>query len=112
MHLDNGLASPVFGTNTQLPTRVHNLTQYTWTVESYAYECSTYSYLDKALNRISAEGYHGVVGKLSLNKENGPNAIEVPGDEELVGFYGAIREGGFLQSLGMILYKPPPSIDD
>ena len=58
------------------------------------------------MNRIDVEGFHGVVGKLSLNKENGPNAVDIPGDEVLVGFYGATREGGFFQSLGMILYKP------
>lgn len=44
---------------------------------------------------MHAEGVHGVVGKLSLNKGNGPKVIDVPGDEELVGFYGARREGGF-----------------
>ena len=61
---------------------------------------------------MHAEGVHGVVGKLSLNKEHGPKVIDVPGDEELVGFYGARREGGFFQSLGIILYKPPPPLDE
>ena len=69
--------------------------EYYWSVESYAYKCSTYSYLDKSLNRICAEGLDGIVGKLSLNKEKGTNTVDIPGDEELVGFYGAVREGGF-----------------
>ena len=92
--------------------RSHSVSEYTWSIETYGYECSTYSYLDKVLNRVNTEGHHGVVGKISLNKENGPNAIEIPGDEELVGLYGAMRDSGFFQSLGMILYKPPPVFDE
>ena len=64
------------------------------------------------VERVYIVRYDGLIGDISLNeypdceKDQKPDIFEIPDDEELVGFYGSLRDGYF-QSIGLILYKAP-----